>query len=81
MSVTATPEPAPPPVSACTTRSSRLMREPLINTVTPADSSACRRRVSESASANHSPPGPKVSTARELKGPMANRRLMPQSRA
>ena len=73
--------PPPPPVSACTTRSRRLTRDPLISTVTPGASSACRRRVKESASANHSAPEPKVSTARELCGPSANRRLMPQSRA
>src|SRR5580658_1243406 len=75
------PDPPPPPVSACTTRSSRLMRDPLISTVTPGASSDCNRRVRESASANHSPPEPKVSTARELCEPSANRRLIPQSRA
>ena len=58
-----------------TTRSSRLMREPLTST-RDARRAALRAaaRISASASANHSPPSPKASTARTLCGPSANSR-------
>src|SRR5687767_2455600 len=65
------------PTSASTTRSSRLLRDPLTSTHTSRVSSPLTARASVSLSANHSPPAPKASTASAASLPVANSRSTP----